>query len=95
LFFYVDDIVMAFNLMNSGLHAEFEAKLFKKYQVKSMGNLTWFLGVRVVRDTTISKIWLIQDAYIDKVADRFKIRQTSKIPDLPLTENSLAPLTEE
>jgi hypothetical protein len=31
LFFYVDDIVMAFNPMNSGLHAEFEAKLFKKY----------------------------------------------------------------
>jgi hypothetical protein len=48
LFVYVDDIVMAFHPSNRHLHREFEKKLDEHYNLKCLGELKWFLGIRVV-----------------------------------------------
>jgi hypothetical protein len=50
VFFYVDDIVVLVHLLKLNIHKEFQDKLFKKYELRSMGQLNWFLGIRVVRD---------------------------------------------
>ncbi|KAK1918636.1 hypothetical protein P3342_001685 [Pyrenophora teres f. teres] len=95
LFFYVDDIVMAFHRSNVHLHKSFEQKLEDLYNTKAMGDLTWFLGIRVIRDRDVHKTWLIQDAFIDKVCARFGIETTGRCPDVPLTENWLPQSNEE
>jgi hypothetical protein len=66
LFVYVDDIVMAFHQLNTHLHKSFEQDLVDLYNIKAMGDLTWFLGIRIVRDRVLHKTWLVQDAFIDK-----------------------------
>jgi hypothetical protein len=33
--------------------------------MKDLGELKWFLGVRVVRDRPNRKLWLCQDSYIE------------------------------
>jgi hypothetical protein len=95
LFVYVDDIVMAFHRSNIHLHKSFEQSLVDLYNIKAMGDLTWFLGIRVIRDRDLRKIWLVQDAFIDKVCARFDIEALGRSPDVPLTENWLPQSTEE
>jgi hypothetical protein len=95
LFVYVDDIVMAFHRSNAHLHKFFEQDLVDLYNIKAMGDLTWFLGIRIVRDRALHKTWLAQDAFIDKVCARFGIEAIGRSPDVPLTENWLPQSTEE
>jgi hypothetical protein len=35
---------------------------------------TWFLGIRVIRDRTLGKLWLCQDSYIEKITSRYKLQ---------------------
>jgi hypothetical protein len=95
LFVYVDDIVMAFHRSNDHHHWSFEKDLIDLYSIKAMGDLTWFLGICIVRDRALHKTWLVQDAFIDKVCARFSINAVGKAPELPLTENWLPQSTEE
>ncbi|KAI1515853.1 Pol protein [Pyrenophora tritici-repentis] len=95
LFVYVDDIVMAFHRSNAYHHRSFEKDLVDLYNIKAMGDLTWFLGIRIVRDRALHKTWLVQDAFIDKVCARFSIEAVGKAPDVPLTENWMPQSTEE
>ena len=89
LFVYVDDIVMAFHHSNAHLHKSFQENLVDLYNIKAMGDLTWFLGIRIVRDRALHKTWLVQDAFIDKVCARYSIETVGKAPEVPLTENWL------
>ncbi len=43
------------------------------YEICSLRELNWFLGIRVLRDCTAKKAWLCQDSYIDKIATRFHL----------------------
>lgn len=95
LFVFVDDIVMAFHDSNTSLHQRFEQRLTDVYNLKKMGELAWFLGIRVVRDRPNRRTWLIQDAYIEKVCSRFDITVSGRYPDIPITENWLDPSNEE
>jgi hypothetical protein len=45
LFVYVDDIVMVFHQSNAHHHRSFEKDLADLYNIKAMGDLTWFLGI--------------------------------------------------
>ena len=82
LFVYVDDIVMAFHPSNRHWHREFERSMQEHYDLKCLGPLGWFLGIRVMRNTKSRKLWLIQDAYIDKVAVQFDIKLTGRVNGL-------------
>jgi hypothetical protein len=46
------------------------------YEFKDLGDLKWFLGVRIIRDRPSRKLWLCQDAYISKIASRFHLTQS-------------------
>ena len=37
-----------------------------------MGEIKWFIGIRVIRSREQRKVWLCQDAYIDRIAARFR-----------------------
>jgi hypothetical protein len=92
LFVYVDDIVMAFHRSNAHHHRSFEKDLIDLYNTKAMEDLTWFLGIRIVRERALHKTWLVQDTFIDKVCARFGIEAVGRSPDVSLTENQLQSL---
>jgi hypothetical protein len=95
MFVYVDDIVMAFHPTNRHHHEAFEKKLDERYNLKCLGPLKWFLGIRVVRDRNARTIHLVQDAYIDKVAAKFNILSTGRHSEVPMLVNYLEQSTEE
>src|SRR5438034_5472972 len=89
LFVYVDDIIIAYHRSNQQEHRQLEQQLMDAYDLTAIGDLAWFLGIRIVRDRTEHKIWLVQDAYIEKICSRFNIDPVGKYPDIPLLENWL------
>jgi hypothetical protein len=95
LFVFVDDIVMAFHPSNKHLHREFEKKLDEHYGLKCLGELKWFLGIRVVRDINARTIHLVQDAYIDKVAAKYNILSIGRPSEVPMLVNYLDQSLEE
>jgi hypothetical protein len=54
------------------------SQLGVKYAMKELRDVEWFLGCRIVRDRLIRKIWIVQDAYILTMADRFGIEISNK-----------------
>ena len=58
LFFYVDDIVgISTPERSSELDALLE-KLKARFSMKDLGELKWFLGVRILQDKQAGKLWL-------------------------------------
>lgn len=56
LFFYVDDIVVLSSKQNADHLQKFETALLMKFQMRALGDLNWFLGIRVIRDRDARKI---------------------------------------
>jgi hypothetical protein len=54
------------------------SQLGAKYAMKELRDVEWFLGCRIVRDRKARKIWIVQDAYILIMADRFSIEISNK-----------------
>ena len=50
VFFYVDDICILYHPSNADAYKQFRSELFREYEMRDIGELKWFLGVRVVRD---------------------------------------------
>jgi hypothetical protein len=59
-------------------------------EIQALGDLKWFLGIRVIRDRSARKTWLVQDSYIDKIATKFHCIK-DKCLLTPLTTEELLP----
>ncbi|GJS84145.1 putative ribonuclease H-like domain-containing protein [Tanacetum coccineum] len=64
---YVDDII--FGSTNKLLCTEFEKMMHKKFQMSSMGELTFFLGLQVKQKE--DGIFINQDKYVTKILKKF------------------------
>ncbi|GJW95283.1 putative ribonuclease H-like domain-containing protein [Tanacetum coccineum] len=64
---YVDDII--FSSTKKSLCIEFEKMMHKKFQMSSMGELTFFLGLQVKQKEDV--IFIIQDKYVTEILKKF------------------------
>ncbi|GJT15816.1 putative ribonuclease H-like domain-containing protein [Tanacetum coccineum] len=64
---YVDDII--FGSTKKSLCTEFEKMMHKKFQICSMGELTFFLGLQVKQKE--DGIFISQDKYVTKILKKF------------------------
>ncbi|GKB14931.1 putative ribonuclease H-like domain-containing protein, partial [Tanacetum coccineum] len=64
---YVDDII--FGSTKKELCIEFEKLMHKKFQMSSMGELTFFLGLQVTQKD--DGIFISQDKYVDEILKKF------------------------
>nr|GEZ28327.1 hypothetical protein [Tanacetum cinerariifolium] len=65
---YVDDII--FGSTKKKLCTEFEVLMHDKFQMSSIGELTFFLGLHVKKK--LDGIFIIQDIYVDEILRKFK-----------------------
>ena len=63
---------------------EFESKLMNKYEIQKLGEVEHFLEVRIVRDRSQRKLWLVQDSYINKITKKYNITLFTKPSKTPL-----------
>ena len=71
---------------------EFETRFTEEYELRKLGEAKHFLGIRILRDRTKQKLWLIQDSYIDKLGERFNCATVEKPPKTPIMTD-LVPFT--
>ena len=70
---YVDDVFIASRTMHGvKLILEF---LKKDFSIKEMGDLHYYLGIKVERIRAERKLFLSQKAYVDQVVDRFSLSE--------------------
>jgi hypothetical protein len=92
VFFYVDDIVIISHPKHRAECQEFKEKLLQKYQFKQLGELKWFLGIRILRDRSKKLLWLCQDAYIEKITRNFNLINATHF-NTPLSTDDFIPNT--
>uniref|UniRef100_A0A093ULP4 Retrovirus-related Pol polyprotein from transposon TNT 1-94 n=1 Tax=Talaromyces marneffei PM1 TaxID=1077442 RepID=A0A093ULP4_TALMA len=88
LFFYVDDIVVAYKKSRQSEADSVLKQLRAKYNISGGEDLVWFLGMRIIRDRSNKVIWLSQATYIDKIA---KLADTRQTDDTPMSREELLP----
>ena len=89
IFFYVDDIIVAYHQKHKEEARKMVEKLQEKYTLTGGKDLQWFLGVEIIRDRDQRMIWLSQAAYINKISrllSRKDIRH-----DTPMSQAELNP----
>ncbi len=75
VFFFVDDIVTLFSSIAADRYHQFESAIMHQFEFHLLGDLKWFLGIRVTRDRSQRKLWLCQDSYVEKIAKRYHLDQ--------------------
>nr|GEX12592.1 hypothetical protein [Tanacetum cinerariifolium] len=76
---YVDDII--FGSTKKEMCTEFEKMMHKKFQISSMGELTFFLGLQVTQKD--DGIFICQDKYVYEILKKFGF-STVKIASTPM-----------
>jgi hypothetical protein len=94
LLFFTDDTITLSRIENRERTLAFKKSLMESFDIKDLGELKWFLGVRVLRDRPNRKLWLCQDSYIEKIANRFNL-QPMKAPTTPMVTDLLEKNTEK
>jgi hypothetical protein len=44
-----------------------------------LGEIEWFLGIRILRNRAAKKLWLYQDAYIERIATEFGCNNSKRV----------------
>ncbi|CCE34925.1 uncharacterized protein CPUR_08864 [Claviceps purpurea 20.1] len=91
IFFYVDDIIVAYRRGNANEANQAIQLLKDKYTMTGGDDLQWFLGMEVIRDRQQGLLRLSQAAYVDKIhhlADKTNLRH-----DTPMAAIELKPST--
>jgi hypothetical protein len=88
--FYVDNILLLYHKSDKSHTRELVDALKSKYKLWEEGDIWWFLGIRVLRDQSRRKLWLCQDAYIEKIAAKFDLlKETPRFPTIPIPTTKL------
>jgi hypothetical protein len=74
-FFYVNDIMIICMKENTNRMRFFEKSLMKRFEMRMLKKLKWFLRIRITRDRVNRKIWLCQDSYISKMMTKFHLKE--------------------
>ena len=95
LLLYVDDMLIAGN--DSKLIGKLKERLFKSFDMKDLGPAKQMLGMRITRDRKEKKLWLSQEKYVERVLERFNMKDAKSI-STPLANHlklsrSLCPTT--
>ncbi|KAK3876705.1 hypothetical protein Pcinc_018517 [Petrolisthes cinctipes] len=81
---YVDDIILACNCDDKV--RKVKDSLSSQFKLKDLGELQYFLGVKVVQDTVKGQIWIDQPLYIENILKKFGM-EDSKPVETPADPN--------
>lgn len=81
---YVDDIILA--CKSDKKIEEIKNSLASQYKLKDMGELTYFLGVKVIQDSSKGQIWIGQPSYTESILRKFGMEDAKPI-ETPVDPN--------
>jgi hypothetical protein len=89
---FVDDFLAVYHASEAAHAYRIRQSLEDRFEMKHIGELSQFIGVRITRDRPSRKTWLSQGAYIEKIASKFNLlgKQPPATP-LPSNLSSIQP----
>ena len=90
---YVNDIVLAGK--SNRKMSEVKNALASKFDVKDMGKLHYFLGVKVIQNQEGEKIWIGQPAYAESILQKFGMENAKPVSTPVDTGTKLIKSTDE
>ena len=91
IFFYINDIVFCYKKTDKKKAQKAIKKLNKEYQISIFSKLQQFLKIYMLCNYSQRLLQLLQEAYIKKIANQYKIDLTGRLPDTPIAEAELLP----
>ncbi len=85
VFFYVDDICYAYRPQDEGKAIAFRQQLSSQFNIKDLGEISWFLGCKITRSRPDRLLWLNQASYIDKITAKYDLDTLNGRPSTPLS----------
>ena len=84
---YVDDIILGGKSESKLM--EVKKELSKTFEMKDLGPLHHFLGVKIIQDSITGTIWIGQQSYTEKILQRFGMHNSKPVgtpvnPDIKL-----------
>ena len=90
---YVDNIVLA---GSSDKHiSEVKKSLASRFNVKDMGELHYFLGIKIVQDQRSGDLWVGQQVYTDSILESFGMENGKPVDTPVYTGTKLIPSTDD
>ena len=77
LLLYVDDMLIVGQ--NGALISKLKKELAKFFDMKDLGPAQQILGMKIVRDRKAKKLWLSQAKYIERVVEKFKMKDAKPV----------------
>jgi hypothetical protein len=81
----MDNIIILLKPQDKAHMLSFKNALMRKYAIREIGDIQWFLEIRIIRDRNTHQLWLCQDLYINKIVKRYGL-ETRKLPETPLSK---------
>jgi hypothetical protein len=78
LILYVDDIFLILYGNDIPMMEVVKSSLRKSFSMKDLGEVAYILGIKICKDRSKRLIGLSQDAYIDKILNRFNMQDSKK-----------------
>ena len=88
---YVDDIVMASE--SCARLEEVKSSLAKKFDIKDLGRLHHFLGMKVIQDEATGNVWVGQQAYTNDLMQKFGMESAKPVATPVDTSTKLVKVT--
>ena len=73
---YVDDIII--ESKNEEHLKRFKQALGEEFDVKDLGRLHYFLGIKIIQDNSIGDVRIGQPAYTNKVLEKFEMQSAKR-----------------
>ena len=89
VFFFVDDLVFIFPETRRDDTQDLLDKLTQRFEFRVLGELEWFLGVKISRDRTNRKLWLSQKSYIEKTCGEYNCIQSNRRISTPMVTDKM------
>ena len=94
LLIYVDDLILLYWPLDAAIANDFENNLSSHFKTTIIGEARWFLGVEIIRNKTLGKLWLSQRSYCEKLGSKFDVKGRSTYPKVPLPPSSTMVINE-
>ena len=78
ILFFIDDIIAVYFSKNVLKFADFNKKLLTKYKIRILRDTENFLNIRIFRERSSRRLYLIFNVFIKKITNKFYISITDK-----------------
>ena len=77
LLLYVDDMLIIGQ--DANMIRRLKVELSKSFDMKDLGPAKQILGMKIVRDRKSKKVWLSQEKYVERVLEKFNMRDAKPV----------------